>query len=637
MEYNIIEVKSKPIKAPGRFCIYSWNGDKYVFCPIRNKLCKAKPEEIVRQWWIYRLKEVYGYSFSQISVEVKIVVGSTEAKRRADIVVYMDDKKLTPRIIIEVKKPNRKDGIEQLKVYQNATGCRLGLWSNGNTPHVYLLRTEPKPDEEEVKWRELRNIPGKNEKLSDVDNPITRKELEPLTDFLSVVRDCEDYIKAHEGANAFDEIFKLIIAKLYDEKYNLKNDDSPAKFRVGVFEAPEEARIRIDNLFNESKIKWKGIFQDNEAIQLTDDSLAYCVSALQKIYLRKSPSDILGSAFEVMINPDMKGDKGQYFTPRHVIKMCIEVLAPKDGETVFDPACGSGGFLIGALDYVYAQIEADRDNENDIIENKKDYASECAFGIDYDKTIAKVAKAYMLIWGDGRSNIAACDALNSSSWDEDILAKFTTGKGVEKKPRQFNIIATNPPFAGDISSDDTLSQFELAYKMDKKGKRKRQNKVAKEKLFIERCINMLVPGGRMAIVLPRGILKNYSDERVRRYILQNTKVLAVVGLGNNMFKPFTNTKTVVLFLQKRLKPLDSENQIEHFCSKDNIAFCVTERSGKDKAGKIVVDANGEIISDLPEITKYLLQNIRFLTTEELEEEYNSITEQGEVNEYGTNG
>ena len=141
----------------------------------------------------------------------------------------------------------------------------------------------------------------------------------------------------------------------------------------------------------------------------------------------------------------------------------------------------------------------------------------------------------------------------------------------------------------------------------------------------------------MAIVLPRGILKNYSDERVRRYILQNTKVLAVVGLGNNMFKPFTNTKTVVLFLQKRLKPLDSENQIEHFCSKDNIAFCVTERSGKDKAGKIVVDANGEIISDLPEITKYLLQNIRFLTTEELEEEYNSITEQGEVNEYGTNG
>ena len=310
--------------------------------------------------------------------------------------------------------------------------------------------------------------------------------------------------------------------------------------------------------------------------------------------------------------------------------MCIDILAPKDRETIFDPACGSGGFLIGALDHVYTQIEADRDNENDIIENEKDYASECVFGIDYDKTIAKVAKAYMLIWGDGRSNIAACDALNSRNWNEGILSKFTTGKGTERKLRQFDIIATNPPFAGDISSDDTLSQFELAYKLDKKGKRKRQNKVAKEKLFLERCINMLVPGGRMAIVLPRGILKNYSDERVRRYILQNAKILAVVGLGSNMFKPFTNTKTVVLFLQKRLRPLDSEDQIEHFCSKDNIVFCVTERSGKDKTGKMVADVNGEIISDLPEITKYLLQNIRFLSNEELKEEYNSMTEQSEA-------
>ena len=150
-------------------------------------------------------------------------------------------------------------------------------------------------------------------------------------------------------------------------------------------------------------------------------------------------------------------------------------------DTATDPACGSGGFLIGALDYVYKQIEHDRDNENDIIENKKDYASECVFGIDYDKTIAKVAKAYMLIWGDGRSNIAACDGLNSNNWDDDVLAKFTVGHGKEKKLRQFDIIVSNPPFAGDISSDDTLSQYELAFKIDKNGSRKRLNKIGKEK------------------------------------------------------------------------------------------------------------------------------------------------------------
>lgn len=623
MEYKIEKVKEKPTKAPQNFCVYEYNNEKYIFCPIRNKLYKAKPEEMVRQWWIYRLRDAYGYEFSQIDVEVKVIVGSTEAKKRADIVVYTDAKKKVPRIFIEVKKPNRKDGIEQLKVYQNATGCRLGLWSNGTPPHVYLLRTEPTGDVEETSWRELRNIPSKNEKLSDVDNPITRKELEPLNDFLSIVRECEDYIKAHEGSNVFDEIFKLIIAKLFDEKTYLKNDDSKAHFRVGVFEAPEEARVRIDELFEEATKRWSGIFEENEKILLNDESLAYAVSALQKAYLLKSPADILGSAFEVMVNPDMKGNKGQYFTPRHVVKMCIDILKPQDRENVFDPACGSGGFLVGALDYVYSQIESERDDENDIIENKKDYASECVYGMDYDRTIAKVAKAYMLIWGDGRSNIASCDGLNSNNWDDDTVAKFMTGKGKERKLKQFDIIATNPPFAGDISNDDTLTQYELAYKLDKKGKRKKVNKLGKEKLFIERCLNMLVPGGRMAIVLPRGIMKNYSDERIRRYIMEHALIIGVIGLGGNMFKPFTNTKTIVLFVQKRYKPLSEGQSFE--LGQNNIVYCVTEKPGKDKTGKIITGENGEIISDLEEITKYFNENASFLT----EEQYCELIEKDE--------
>ena len=614
--YTVKKVTSKPTKAPDKFTVFSWNEDEYVFCPIRKKLYKAKPEEKVRQWWIYRLKEVYGYDFDQLDVEVKVKVGSSEAKKRADIVVYKDSKKLVPRIFIEVKKPDRKDGIDQLKVYMNATGCRLGLWSNGQPPHVYLLRIEPKEGEEEATWRELRNIPRKTEKLDDIDSPITRKELEPLSDFLSIVEDCEDHIKAHEGSDPFDKLFKLIITKLYDEKANLKNEDSSAQFRVGVFESPEEARNRIVQLFEKAKQRWSGAFEDGEAIKLTDDSLAYCVSALQKAYLLKSPADILGAAFEVMVNPEMKDNKGQYFTPRHVIKMCIDVLKPQDGETVFDPACGSGGFLIGAMDYVYSQIEKDRDNENDIIENKKDYASENVFGIDYDKKIAKVAKAYMLIWGDGRSNIEICDSLNSNSWSSEALAKFTVGKGKKAELRQFNIIVTNPPFAGDISNDDTLSQFELAYKQDKNGKRKRVNKIGKEKLFIEQSLNMLSPGGRMAIVLPRGIVKNYSDERVRRHILKRARILGVVGLGGNVFKPFTNTKTVVIFIQKRWKELTDTDDFEKIYANEKIAYCVTERPGKDKTGKIVLRDDGSIDSDFEEITNFLNQNIRFLTKDE---------------------
>jgi len=610
MYYKTINSDKKPEKIQDEFTIYNVEGDLYLFCPIRNRSYKVnnKPEEIVRQWWLYRLKEVYSYDFSVIDVEVKVLVGSTEAKKKADIVVYSDAKKNRPRVFIEVKKPNRRDGIEQLKGYMNATGCRIGLWSNGEPPHVYLLRIEPKEGEEEATWRELRNIPSKSEQLSDVDSPITRKELEPVQDFLSILRECEDYIKAHEGANPFDEIFKLIFAKLFDERTNLKNDDSPAKFRVGVFESSSDAKARILKLFDKAKQRWGGVFGIGEEISLFEESLAFCVSALQKAYLLKSDADILGSAFEIMINPGMKGDKGQYFTPRHVIRMCIDILNPKDGELFFDPACGSGGFLIAGMEHVFKQIEIDRDDPNEIIENKKDYASECVFGIDYDSTIAKVAKAYMLIWGDGRSNIAVCDGLNQDNRDNDTLAKFTVKKDGKPNLRQFNIIATNPPFAGDISVDDTLSKYELAYKQTKNKGRKRVNKLSREKLFIERCINMLAPKGRMAIVLPRGILKNYNDEYIRRFILKEARIVAVVGLGNNMFKPFTNTKTCVLFLQKREKPL---SKLETLLKDPDIAYCVTERSGKNKSGNIIFAYDKQIDSDLPEITDYLTNKIKF--------------------------
>ncbi len=359
----------------------------------------------MRQWWLFRLAEVYGYSFDQMAVEVPIIVGSSEAKKKADIVVYTNNKRVTPRLFIEVKQPKRLDGIEQLKVYMNSTGTSLGVWSNGEH-HSYLLRNNPKHPGEEADWRELRNIPGKSEQLADVDTPLLRSDLEPTTDFLSVVRECEDYIKAHEGADPFDEIFKLIFSKLFDERTNLKNDKSAASFRIGVLEKAGDARARIEKLFFNAKKRWAGVFDSGEEIILSDDSLAFCTSALQRIYLLKSRADILGAAFEVMVNPTMKGDKGQYFTPRHVIKMCVDVLAPSDQETVFDPACGSGGFLIGAMDHVFRKIREDRDDENDIIENQKDYANECIFGIDYDRLVAKVAKAYMLIWGDGRANIA---------------------------------------------------------------------------------------------------------------------------------------------------------------------------------------------------------------------------------------
>ncbi|KLI63686.1 N-6 DNA methylase [Aurantiacibacter marinus] len=606
MKYKTVISSQKPNTAPDELTVFQVSADRYVFCPIRTRAYKidSKPEELVRQWWLYRLHSEYGYSFEQLDVEVSVKVGSTEAKKSADIVVYSDSKRKTPRIFIEVKKPNRKDGVDQLQVYMNATGCRIGLWSNGAPPHVYLLRVEPKGASEQPLWRELRNIPRKNEDLSDVDSPITRKELDPVKDFISLFKECEDYIKAHEGADPFSEIFKLVFAKLYDERRNLKNDQSICQFRVGAFESADGARNRIVALFDAAKKHWAGVFDDSDQIELTDETLAFCVSALQKAYLLRSDADALGAAFEVMINPGMKGDKGQYFTPRHVVKLCIDVLDPKDDESVFDPACGSGGFLIYAMDKVFKEIADDRDDLSEILENQKDYASTYVYGMDYDRTLAKVAKAYMLIWGDGRSNIAVADALNENNWNKGAKAKFTLGSGNSAELKQFDVIATNPPFGGAIKSEETLSKYEVAFKIQG-GKKKRFSQVSRDRLFIERCSEFLKPGGRMAIVLPRGILKNYTDEYVRKFIIRDFRVIASVGLSGEMFKPFTNTKTCVLFLQKRMSPLES---LEDAKADPEIVFCQTTRPGKSRSGQLIRDEDGEVVSDLDEIANFILAN-----------------------------
>lgn len=600
MEFSTSTATERPKEAPAHFTLFSVGTDKYIFCPVRSRAYKVngKPEEIVRQWWLYRLKEYYGYSFDQMSVEVPVKVGHAEAKKAADIVVYTNSTKNQPRIFVEVKKPNRKDGLDQLRVYMNATGCRIGLWSNGDPPHVYLLRMEPTAAQEEATWRELRDIPKRTQELADVDTPILRSELVPVKDFLSVMRECENYIKAHQGESVFQEVFKLIFAKLYDERKNLKNDSSPAEFRVGAFENAADAKRRLQKLFTDAKKNWKGVFDDGEELLLSDDSLAFCVSALQKSYLLKSDADILGSAFEIMINPDMKGDKGQYFTPRHVIRMCIDILRPTEDETIFDPACGSGGFLVGAMDHVFRTIRADRDDESEILENQKDYSTNYVFGIDFDRTIAKVAKAYMLIWGDGRSNILVEDALNETNWHVTTSSKLVVGKGKNAKFRQFDIIATNPPFAGDISSEETLSKYKLAYKQMANGKVKRLNKLARDKLYIERCLDFLAPDGRMAIVLPRGTLKNYTDEYIRRHILREARVVAVVSLTGSMFKPFTNTKTCVLFIQKRKAPLTDLSKAKQDPA---IVFAVSERPGKDRSGNLIHLTDGTVDSDLGEI------------------------------------
>jgi type I restriction enzyme M protein len=266
---------------------------------------RFKPEELVRQHTLRTLINELGYSKDQIAVEVGVVMGSQVHDKPADIIVYADQTKATERLIVELKKPRRTDGIEQLQSYMNATGTPFGWWTNGSD-NQYLLRTDPNI----FSWR-LTRVPAEGEALEDVDDPITKGDLRPASDLLDLLRACEDEILAHQSVDTFDELFKIVYAKLYDERMNLAQDSDVCEFRIGITEEPAAAARRVRRLYDRARNKWKGVFKDD--IELTDQNLAFVIAALQEYeFIGEKSGDVLGVAFEAMINPQTKGDKGQY-------------------------------------------------------------------------------------------------------------------------------------------------------------------------------------------------------------------------------------------------------------------------------------------------------------------------------------
>lgn len=326
--------------------------------------------------------------------------------------------------------------------------------------------------------------------------------------------------------------------------------------------------------------------------------------------LFNSNLEVIDDAFEYLVNKSAKGEKGQYFTPRYVIDMCVKMLNPKKHESMIDPASGSCGFPIHTCFYVWKQIYKEKGIEashlftaEDKIPECKDYVRENIFGIDFDEKSVRVSKMLNLIAGDGHSNVLYLNSIDYDNWDEWIknedwidiyndgwkkLKKFRTKKD-ENGSFEFDILMANPPFAGDIKESRILARYELS----KNENDKVQNKVGRDILFIERNLNMLKSGGRMAIVLPQGRFNNSSDKRIRNFINERARILAVIGLHGNVFKPHTGTKTSVLLLQKwddKLCP-----KVEDY----NIFFATMSKPGKDNSGdKIyysVLDYNEHLV------------------------------------------
>lgn len=552
---------------------------------------KGKPEEIIRQLWLYKLHEHYGYPFDRIATEKSIHFGREIHTKAADIVVYKRDK-ITPFIIVEVKNPDEKKGREQLIAYLNAEGAELGVWSNGKG-HVILYRHYPDEFQDT-----LSDIPRVDQTIDDLfEVRKTWANLSPKFDFVGIVKRIEELALAGSGVNVFEEIFKIIYAKLFDEKLALeRRENQEVIFRK--YRDPQKTYDVINQLFKNAVREWSGTFEPSDRIRLSPDRLNICVPLLEDIRLfeiGQGEYEIIDSAFEYLITEVSKGAKGQYFTPRHVIKMCVKMLNPKEDEFVIDPACGSGGFLLHTMYHVW-----DHFLKTDAA--KKGYAAKYLFGIDFDDNMRRISQALMLIAGDGRHHIFKRNSLDARDWQgmyaqdartelTQLLHRFDNpeeDRDNEKTSRylNFDILLTNPPFAGENKNDSgLLRQYELA----KKNGHLRNN-VERHILFIERSLDAVRPGGRIAIVLPQGVLNNTNMQYIRSWLFTKARILAVVGLHGNTFKPHTGTKTSVLFLQKwHGEPLQDYP----------IFMAVSKKSGKDSSGDYVYkkDSSGDYVHD----------------------------------------
>ena len=532
------------------------DGEFYIKCQIKDKYKHVKPEEIVRQLWIYRLLNEYNYPKERIDVERIIYFGSRDSGL-ADIVVLHEDLQ-HPYIIFEVKRPKKTAGLEQLKSYCNAEGAPIGVWSNGNEI-IRLHREEPNI------FVEIPRIPKYGETLRDIlAERWTIKWLEEhdelkqgKTTLKKIISYLEELVWGNSGAADFDEVFKLIYAKLYDEWKGINDPNYQLQFFVGN-RSPEQVKRAVGDLLEGAKKQWPGVFEPTEKIELIDSHLKVCVSFLEKIKLFNSNLRIIDDAFEYLIPQKAKKKQGQFFTPRPVEDMCIKMLNPKVDEFVIDPACGSAGFLLHSVMWIAGGMITGRE----LPLPAKNFAQNNIYGIDFAKEAVKIAKAINLIAGDGKSHIFGgsdyANSLNPSIWNDEIksglrsrLLRFTNDPVKDRENQEkflffdFDILITNPPFAGTVKERNILELYKLA---ERNGRL--VNKIGRHILFLERSLQFLRPGGRMAIVLPQGLLNNTNAEYIRRFIIDEARILAVVGLHVNTFKPHTGTKTSVLFLRK---------------------------------------------------------------------------------------
>lgn len=540
----------------------------YVKDYVSGIAVKASPEEIgAVQVFSQRLVEDYGYPKSCLQTRPQFRVRirpSDEVKGYpVDIAVFAGKTKTEDDLfmVVECKKKNRKDGLGQLKLYLDMSPAELGVWFNGDE-HVYLQKIHKKSGARE--YRELPNIPRHGQRIQDI-GLYKRKDLRAPSNLKAVFRDLRNHLAGITTGITRDEalaqeIINLLFCKILDEQETAPEET--VTFRAGVDEDAKDVKKRMLGLFEKVKTTvYDDVFLKTDTITLDPESVRYVVGELQNYCVMEADRDAIGDAFEVFIGPALRGTEGQFFTPRNVVKMTVDILDPKPGEKIIDPACGSGGFLITALAHVWGHVqeEAKRKKwtERQRIKREVEVATDCFRGIDKDSFLAKVCKAYMALIGDGRGGVFCENSLlPPTDWHPLAQSKVEMGT--------FDVVLTNPPFGAKIpiKGGAILSQYDLGYKWgrDKTTKEPARLSQLEEKrspqiLFLERCLQLLKPGGRMGIVLPESIIGNPSYEYLVAFMQKHTVIRGVVTMPEPLFKTSgkggTHTKVAVLFLEKR--------------------------------------------------------------------------------------
>jgi len=585
--------------------IITFNEDKSKITYIcsRNYSTSFKnPEETVRASYFIELVLDYQYPKEKIDIEVKVERRIPDD--RADIVIYEDEELKVPFLVVETKRDGITDSeftqaIEQAFGNANSKRAKYAIVVAGNTKTAFNIAGFKSSEREKNVIADIPVKYGKAPKYKFIKGSSTNDlKIVFREDLISALKKSHNTV--WQGGKlapttAFDEVAKLLFCKLKDEKGTKKNEEY--KFQIGSHETHDEVYNRIQKIYEQAKTDDPQVFKDK--INLSSEIVYNVVEHLQQLSLGKTDLDTKGVAFEIFMKDFFIGKMGQYFTPRPVVHFCVKMMEPKQNHKVLDPSCGSGGFLLYAMDEVRAFAEKNYD-EFEAYTHWHNFAEKKLFGIEINDQIARVCKMNMIIHDDGHTNVIGHDALAKFSDIEKINSEF--------QKDSFDLILSNPPFGATIKKKECtyLKEFDLGMNGDSERPTQKS-----EILFIERCIEFAKPGtGKIAIVVPEGVMTNTSLQYVRDYILENCELLASISLPESAFSHFgAGIKSSLLFLREK-----SQNEKLN----DYTVFMgVAKQVGIDSTGR---EEENELFSNKPsciyqQYLKYIKEKNKYKRTD----------------------